>query len=73
MKAFLSFSLTRGALAAVGGGAYGTGDFTTVDIVMDEVQCEGTEGDIRECQHAAVHDCDVNEAASVQCIPNDGA
>ena len=39
---------------------------------MDEVQCDGTESDVRECQYAAVHDCDVNEAASVQCIPNDG-
>lgn len=68
----LSVFNCRGALAAVGGGAYGTGDFTAVDIVMDEVHCGGTETDIRECKYAAVHDCDVNEAASVQCIPNEG-
>ena len=67
-----AFDFSRGALAAVGGGAYGTGDNTAIDIIMDEVQCDGTESDIRECQYAAVHDCDVNEAASVQCIPNDG-
>ncbi len=62
----------RGALAAVGGAAYGTADYTTVDIVMDEVQCSGTEMNLTSCRHAAVHDCDVNEAASVQCVPNDG-
>ncbi len=61
-----------GALSAIGGGAYGSGDYERSDILMDEVECQGFEDDLHDCSHATIHDCDISESASVVCIPNTG-
>ena len=41
------------------------------DFVMDDVECEGDEGDIRECQHSAGHNCGVMEGAGVRCAASE--
>ena len=62
----------RGAQSAMGGSYYGTGSYRQNDILMDEVECKGTEHRVQECTHVPVHDCTLNEAASVSCMLNDG-
>ena len=41
------------------------------DFIMDDVECEGDEGDIRECQHSAGHNCGVMEGAGVRCAASE--
>lgn len=41
------------------------------DFVMDDVECEGDEADIRECQHLAGHNCGVTEGAGVRCASSE--
>ncbi|CAH1787312.1 unnamed protein product [Owenia fusiformis] len=47
------------------------GNITTNDYWMDEVVCNGSEGNIEECPFAGwgVHNCDPTEAAGVRCEP----
>ena len=39
-------------------------------IVMDNVQCNGTEEKLVDCLHASEHNCDHYEDAGVRCIVN---
>ena len=52
------------ALAATTGSEFGDvrGDFS-----MDNVNCTGQEGDLRECQHETKDNCGGDEAAGVVC------
>ena len=34
---------------------------------MDEVDCNGSEGDIFECKHRSIDDCSTQEGAGVIC------
>ena len=45
------------------------GSDTTIPILLDNVQCTGTETDIFECPHndIGVHDCSHSEGAGVEC------
>lgn len=57
----------------MGGSYYGVGAYRHNDILMDEVECKGNEQRVQECPHSTVHDCTLNEAASVSCMLNDGS
>ena len=37
------------------------------DFVMDDVECEGDEADLTDCQHSVAHNCGVTEGAGVRC------
>ena len=40
----------------------------TGPILMDNVNCMGTETKLSDCSHSSVHDCDHSEDASVTCV-----
>ena len=48
------------------GSFFGAGTGT---IVLDNIECEGTEETLHQCPHGglAIHDCGTNEQASVIC------
>jgi len=50
-------------------GYFGPGS-DSIDILMDEVDCDGTESSIVECYHDGwgVHNCAHGEDAGVQCF-----
>ena len=64
----------RGAQAWAGNAYYGIapGRWTSSDIIMDDVECDGSETSLQRCQYEDTHDCTVSEAASVACRPNEG-
>ena len=37
------------------------------NFVMDDVECEGDEADLTDCQHSVAHNCGVTEGAGVRC------
>ena len=37
-------------------------------ILMDDVQCSGTESRLVDCTHTSRHDCEHSEDASVRCL-----
>ena len=39
---------------------------------MDDVQCSGSESQLRDCPHTLDHNCHHNEDASVQCQTGSG-
>ena len=49
---------------AVTTGAYGEG---SGDILLDDVQCHGTEMNIGHCEFEALHNCLHEEDAAVSC------
>lgn len=62
-----SFSLSRyRRIGTFIGKRHGNG---TGQIVLDEVNCEGTEQSIDECRHSpwGTHDCTHNEDVSISC------
>jgi hypothetical protein len=48
------------------------GRWSSDDIIMDDVECDGTEGSLQACRYEDRHDCTLGEAASVACKPNTG-
>ncbi|XP_038060986.1 uncharacterized protein LOC119731787 isoform X2 [Patiria miniata] len=62
---------TRGAVSAVIVGEFGQGNG---NIIMDDVECAGTEMSLADCPFSGwgVHNCVAREAAGVICIPNEG-
>jgi len=65
-------NVLSGAQNVLGGSAYGNGKWTDSDILMDDVDCKGHEGSLHECTYSPIHNCQVHEAASVQCWQNRG-
>ena len=55
------------AVAALGNAHYGEG---TGPILLDNLQCLGTELDVLTCAHNGIgeHDCDHNKDASAKCL-----
>ena len=51
------------------GGSFGEGD--GLDIVLDDLQCNGDEGNLLECGHSGwgVSDCLHSQDAGVECHP----
>lgn len=41
----------------------------TGPILMDDINCMGTEVKLSDCSHSSVHNCDHSEDASVTCVP----
>ena len=37
------------------------------EYIMDNVECNGSEDDILECEYSTTHNCEKNEAAGVIC------
>ncbi|ESO89230.1 hypothetical protein LOTGIDRAFT_106465, partial [Lottia gigantea] len=60
-----------GAISSPGKAFYGVSNEDN-DILMDNVQCKGTETTLQSCVHDTSHDCAASEAASVVCKPNQG-
>ena len=56
-------------LGFVTGAATSHSEFGAVtgDFVMDDVECEGDEADLTDCQHSVAHNCGVTEGAGVRC------
>ncbi|KAL5019244.1 hypothetical protein ScPMuIL_004966 [Solemya velum] len=61
---------SRGALLAEYYTPYGTESWSSGDILMDDVNCQGSEKKIQQCSYSADHDCQVNEAVSISCKAN---
>ncbi|XP_050394148.2 uncharacterized protein LOC126812030 isoform X2 [Patella vulgata] len=61
----------QGALSAIGKAYYGIPAENT-DILMDNVNCKGSESTLQSCPYTTVHDCSKSEAASVVCKVNEG-
>ena len=38
------------------------------DILMDDINCNGTERRLFDCPHSSVHNCGHSEDASVKCV-----
>ncbi len=62
----------RGAQSAMRGEEFGSGDFTENQIVMDGVECDGSESGIELCDFTGASDCNIDNIAGVRCIPNEG-
>ncbi|CAG5118278.1 unnamed protein product, partial [Candidula unifasciata] len=45
---------------------------STASMVMDDVQCLGTESSLHECSYSALNDCTLDEVAGVMCYANEG-
>ncbi|XP_033643912.1 uncharacterized protein LOC117303722 isoform X2 [Asterias rubens] len=62
---------TRGAVTATVVGEFGVGEG---NIIMDDVECEGTETSLEDCPFGGfgMHNCVPKESAGVVCIPNTG-
>ncbi|KAL8565021.1 hypothetical protein ACOMHN_003397 [Nucella lapillus] len=64
----------QGAQASPGEAHYGVDPnrWSDDDILMDDVDCDGSEDSLQRCRYNDRHDCSVSEAASVVCRPNRG-
>ncbi|XP_070187360.1 neurotrypsin-like isoform X2 [Littorina saxatilis] len=64
----------QGAQASPGEAYYGVppGRWTSDDIIMDDVDCDGSETSLQRCVYEDSHDCTISEAASVVCRTNAG-
>ncbi|XP_022097591.1 uncharacterized protein LOC110982961 isoform X2 [Acanthaster planci] len=62
---------TRGAVRAVIVAEFGVGNG---NIIMDDVECVGTETSLADCPFSGwgTHNCVAREAAGVICVPNEG-
>ena len=58
-----------GVLYQYHGAYFGAGE-ASQDIVLDDLQCEGDELSICDCEHADTHNCGHQEDVSVICEPN---
>lgn len=63
---FVIFVTFRSVAAPVNGGVFSDG---TGKIMYDELNCDGTEQSIDDCQAAAINDCFHDEDAAVICNP----
>ena len=43
------------------------GNVSSEDFIMDDVQCDGTENSILDCQHNTNDNCGIKEGAGVRC------
>ena len=41
--------------------------FAEGEYILDNVECDGSEDDVLECEHSTTHNCEKNEAAGVIC------
>jgi len=60
---------TRNRGVAVSGNRFGAG---TGDILLDDVNCQGSETSLSDCQHAGwgQHNCGHDEDVSIVCFDN---